>query len=126
MKRETTELVIHSGLLDSVINAIGSVDGKKPIPLSMKITRVRRAIGEYLDAWRQEELNPAIKEFTKDKDSVPKNRTSKFFKEYDEIFTQDITVEVETFTVEELSLEGLTIDDFSTALLSQVGLLVDE
>ncbi len=120
-----SELKIQSGLLEMTIVSVGGIEGKKPIPLSMKVVHVQETLTEYLNAWRREELNPAIKEFTGGEDTVLDKNVEEFMKLHKEMLEGEITVEVDIFTVEELSIDTLTISDFDMRLLRQVGLITE-
>ena len=120
------EVTIQAGLLEGCINGFASIEGKKSIPLAVELVRVQRTLGEYLDAWRVEDLNNAIKKFTKGKDTVPAKDHAVFMEAHADIFNKDIKVKVNPITVEQLSEEGLQIEDEThVALLLFTGLLVD-
>lgn len=119
------QLTIQAGSLEGVVTSLGSIEGKKSIPLAVKLVSIQDAVGKYVTAYREQDLNPAILEFNKGKErNIEGKRLIKFLEDHEEIFTKEVEVEVETLTVEELSEEGLTIDSSDMAVLLAVGVVV--
>lgn len=115
---------IQGGLLEATSRALGGFEGKKKVELSVRIVNTQKTLSDYINAWRSEELSPAILEFTDGGDSVPSDKIEEFVKKYEDIYNINVEVDVEPFKVSDFP-EPLTIDDLDMTILLQVGLVVE-
>lgn len=115
---------IQGGLLEATSNALAGFEGKKPIGLSVRIIGVQKRLVDYINAWRTEELNPAIKEFTDGGDTVLEDDIKEFSEKYKALFNDEIEVDITPFKVLDFP-EKLTISDTDMMILLQTGLVVE-
>lgn len=117
---------IQAGLLQSVIEALGRFEGRKPIALAVRIARLQQALIEFHNAWRQEDVDPAILDFTHGEPSVAPEDTPVFMERYASLFEKIILVEANPLQLSELlAVEGLSVDPQDIGLLLHAGVVVD-
>lgn len=118
-------VTIKAGLLQPVIQALGSFGGQKPVALAVRLSRAMAAVGEYHEQWASEHLRPAIENFTGGDTAVPDDDLPRFIEEHKGLFEMDIPVELKPIPLDELLVDGLTVDEGSIGLLLHAGVVVD-
>ena len=116
---------ITAGLLQPVIQALGSFEGQKPVALAVRLSRVITALSEYHEAWNAEHLRPLIVEFTGGDTVVPDADLPAFLEAHSDVFNMEIPVELKAISLDELTIEGITVDTGAIGLLLHVGVVVD-
>lgn len=118
-------VTLEASLIQLCIGAISSIEGKKPILMSVDFVRAQKKLAEFDKAWRDEGLDDAIKEFTDGGDVIKDEEFKEFTETYKDLFEEKVEIDIESFSAQVLDDAGLTIGDYETALLLQTGLLVD-
>jgi len=116
---------IAAGLLQPVMNALGSFEGQKPVALAVRLARMVAVIAEYHEQWTAEHLRPVVEAFTDGDTAVPDDKMPAFIETHGELFDMEIPVELKPIKLDELTVEGITVDTGSIGLLLHTGVVVD-
>lgn len=117
------DIEMEAGALQVAMNSLSNFEGKKSIELAVKLSDIRVGLSKYHKAWREEYVDPAIKEFTDGDLIVPEEDVLDFLEDNKEVFTQKVTVKTDTVSLAELQAEDLKVSEDDIGVLIEIGLV---
>lgn len=118
-------VTVAAGLIRPALEALSSIEGRKPVTLAVRLARVAVSLEEYQKVWADDSLAPAIRAFTAGGDAVPDSDLPAFMAEHGALFDEEVGLDITPLALDELTVEGLTIDVGPIALLLHTGIVVD-
>lgn len=120
-------LSIEGGKLNAIMGALSSFKGRKGVPLSVRLSNLRRSISKYHEAWREEELLPAIRTFMDDPEAsvIPDERLQEFLIAQEGMLRAVVEVDAKPIPLTEFGDEIYLEDDLVMDLLLEQGVIVD-
>lgn len=114
---------MEAGALETAVNSLSSFEGKKSIGLAVKLSDIRVELSKYHKVWREEHVDPAIEKFTDGGTAVPDEDLVEFFTDNADLFTQKVTIKVDTVSLDELKAEDLKVSENDIGILMEIGLV---
>lgn len=127
---------VPTGLLTNVIFAftgdpqnpevLPALKGEKPTMLAVTLRRILSKVREFDAAFREEKLDPAIREFTDGGDTVDAKDVPVFMQKYQDLFNEEVEIDIDPIPISDLDVPGLkVVNDGAFDLLLSLGVFVD-
>lgn len=119
-------VTIHGGKLAPILRALTEFKGRKGVPLSVKLANMRKQVQKYHDAWREEELIPAIRQFngTEEASEIDEKDFPRFLIEHESTLLMPVEVPIEPIQTSEFGDEVYLEDDLVMDLLLEQGVVI--